>query len=149
MITNNKTNTVSWLDYLTYSVRLRLAQCQTTKDDLSILLDAKLQWEQDTGHYSGYTKEDLLSGKTYENPVLHADYPIDIHSYKKDSSTLQHTTVDYEVPVDILKSANYDNLFIAGRCVSTDFSAQAALRIQTSCFSMGEAVAREVKKLLG
>ena len=42
-----------------------------------------------------YTKEDLLSGKTYENPVLHADYPIDIHSYKKDSSTLQHTTVDY------------------------------------------------------
>ena len=60
MITNNKTNTVSWLDYLTYSVRLRLAQCQTTKDDLSILLDAKLQWEQDTGHYSGYTKEDLL-----------------------------------------------------------------------------------------
>ena len=96
-----------------------------------------------------YTKEDLLSGKTFENPVLHADYPIDIHSYKKDSSTLQHTTVDYEVPVDILKSANYDNLFIAGRCVSTDFSAQAALRIQTSCFSMGEAVAREVKKLLG
>ena len=96
-----------------------------------------------------YTKEDLLSGKTYENPVLHADYPIDIHSYKKDSSTLQHTTVDYEVPVDILKSANYDNLFIAGRCVSTDFSAQAALRIQTSCFSMCEAVARAVKKLLG
>lgn len=41
MTTNNKTRTVSWLDYLTYNVRLRLAQRQTTKDDLPILLDAK------------------------------------------------------------------------------------------------------------
>lgn len=62
MTTNNNTiNTVSWLDYLPYNVRLRLAQCQTTKDDLSILLDAKWQWAQDTGHCNGYTKEDILS----------------------------------------------------------------------------------------
>lgn len=38
MITNNN---VSWLDYLPYDVHVRLAQCQTTKDDLPILLDAK------------------------------------------------------------------------------------------------------------
>ena len=57
---NNTTSTISWLDYLPYNVYMRLAQCQTTKADLSILLDAKWQWAQDTGHYSGYTKEDLL-----------------------------------------------------------------------------------------
>ena len=51
----------NWLDYLHYNVRLRLIQCQTTKDDLSILLDAKWQWAQDTGHYNGYTKADFLS----------------------------------------------------------------------------------------
>src|SRR5574344_1498592 len=95
-----------------------------------------------------YTKDDLLSGRTYDEPVLHADYPIDIHSYKKDSSTLQKTVVDYELPIECLKAVNYDNLFIAGKIVSADFEAQAALRIQTSCFSMGEAVARHVKKLL-
>lgn len=95
-----------------------------------------------------YTKDDLLSGRTYDEPVLHADYPIDIHSYQKDSSTLQKTVVDYELPIECLKAVNYDNLFIAGKIVSADFEAQAALRIQTSCFSMGEAVARHVKKLL-
>mgnify|MGYP001625199527 CR=1 FL=1 len=38
MTTNN---TESWLNYLPHNVYMRLAQCQTTKEDLSILLDAK------------------------------------------------------------------------------------------------------------
>ena len=58
---NNKTNTVSWLDYLPYNVYMRLAQCQATKADLPILLNAKRQWAQDTGHYNGCTKEDMLA----------------------------------------------------------------------------------------
>lgn len=62
MTTNNTTSTISWLDYLPYNVYMRLAQCQTIKGDLPILLNAKWQWAQDTGHYSGYTKEDLLDG---------------------------------------------------------------------------------------
>lgn len=95
-----------------------------------------------------YTKNDLLSNNTYENPVLHANYPIDIHSYKKDSSTLQNTTVDYELPIECLCISNYNNVFVAGRSLSADFEAQAALRIQTSCFSMGESVAKEVFRLL-
>lgn len=41
MTTANTIKTISWLDYLPYNVRLRLVQCQTTKGDLSILLDAK------------------------------------------------------------------------------------------------------------
>lgn len=60
MTANNKNNAVSWFDYLPYNVRLRLAQCQTTKADLPILLDAKWRWAQDTGHYNGYTKDDIL-----------------------------------------------------------------------------------------
>lgn len=62
MNTNNNTKTVSWLDYLPHNVYLRLAQCQTTKGDLSILLDAKCQWAQDTGHYRRHTKDDILVG---------------------------------------------------------------------------------------
>ena len=95
-----------------------------------------------------YTKNDILSGTSIKNPVLHANYPIDIHSYKKDSSTLQHSSVDYELPIECLMSSDYDNLFIAGRNVSADFSAQAALRIQTSCFSMGEAVAKYTSEIM-
>ena len=96
-----------------------------------------------------YTKEDIMSGHTYENPVLHSDYPIDIHSYKKDASSLQKDVVDYELPFECLMASGFDNLFLAGRNISSDFSSQAALRIQTSCFSMGEAVAKHVAKLLG
>lgn len=52
--------TTSWLDYLPYNVDMRLANCQTTKNDLPILLDAKWRWMQDTGRYNGRTKEDAL-----------------------------------------------------------------------------------------
>lgn len=52
--------TTSWLDYLPHNVYVRLVQCQTTKSDLPVLLDAKWQWAQNTGHYNGYTKEDIL-----------------------------------------------------------------------------------------
>lgn len=96
-----------------------------------------------------YTKDDLLSGKTYENPVLHADYPIDIHSHTKQENGLEKLSVDYELPIECLIASDYKNLFIAGRILSADFSAQAALRVQTSCFSMGEAVAKKVAEYLG
>ena len=94
-----------------------------------------------------YTKEDILSGKTYENPVLSADYPIDIHSYKKETSVLDKVKQPYQLPIGALCASDYKNLFIAGRNLSADFEAQAALRIQTSCFSMGEAVAKHVASL--
>ena len=93
-----------------------------------------------------YTKEDILSGKRYDNPVLHADYPIDIHSYKKDSSTLQHIKVDYELPIECLKSADYDNLYIAGRNVSADFSAQAAFTYSDLLFFNGRGCSKRYSK---
>lgn len=43
-------------------------------------------------------------------------------------------------------SADIDNLFVAGRCISADFMAQGALRVQTSCFSMGEGIAKYIAK---
>lgn len=96
-----------------------------------------------------YTVEDLKSGKKFDNPVLKGNYPIDVHSNKQGKSVLEHTTQDYYLPIEALMSANYENLFVAGRCLSADFYAQAALRIQPSCFSMGEGVAKYIAKLLG
>lgn len=95
-----------------------------------------------------FTKDDILNGANIDNPVLHGDYPIDIHSHKKDTSTLKQIPKGYELPIECLKSNCYDNLFIIGRCLSADFEAQAALRVQKSCFSMGEAVAKEIFKNL-
>ena len=94
-----------------------------------------------------YTYEDLINGKTFENPVLISNYPVDIHSDKKDSSVLEKVYKEYQLPVEALMSDKYENLFFAGRCLSADFKAQAALRIIPSCFSMGEGVAKYIKKI--
>lgn len=93
-----------------------------------------------------YTKDDLVSGRRFETPVLIGNYPIDIHSNDKNGGKLEKVMQDYQLPIEALMSADYDNLFIIGRCLSADFEAQAALRIQASCFSMGEGVAKFIAK---
>lgn len=93
-----------------------------------------------------YTIEDLKSGKKFENPVLISNYPIDVHSTKANDSVLEHTMQEYQLPIESLISADIDNLYVVGRCLSADFYAQAALRIIPSCFSMGEGVAKYILK---
>ena len=94
-----------------------------------------------------YTIDDLKSGKKFDNPALISNYPIDVHSKLKNTSTCEKTG-EYQLPIESLMSFNYDNLFVAGRCLSADYMAQGALRVQASCFSMGEAVAKYIKQQL-
>ena len=89
-----------------------------------------------------YTYEDMISGKKFDNPVVISNYPIDIHSDKKDCSKLEKIAVEYQLPLDSLLVEGFDNLFVIGRCISADFKTQAALRIIPSCFSMGEGLAK-------
>lgn len=91
-----------------------------------------------------YTIEDLKSGKKFEHPALISNYPVDVHSKDKNNSRLEKTG-EYQLPIESLMSYNYDNLFVVGRGLSADYLAQGALRVQASCFSMGEAVARYIK----
>ncbi|HNW26145.1 MAG TPA: FAD-dependent oxidoreductase [Candidatus Gastranaerophilaceae bacterium] len=95
-----------------------------------------------------YTVDDLKSGKKFKNPVLISNYPIDVHSNKDGKSILEKTEKEYQLPVEALISADYDNFFVAGRCLSADFFAQAALRIQPSCFSMGEGLAKHIASVV-
>lgn len=94
-----------------------------------------------------YTIDDLRNGKTFRNPVLRSNYPVDIHSTDKNSSKLEKVE-KYELPIESLMSDDIENLFVAGRCLSADYLAQGALRIQPSCFSMGEGVAKYIKALI-
>jgi len=91
-----------------------------------------------------YTKEDLITGKKFENPVVISNYPIDVHSSKKGCSKLEKVYQEYQLPIESLIVK--DNLFVIGRCLSAEFEAQAALRIIPSCFSMGEGVAKYIAK---
>lgn len=89
-----------------------------------------------------YTYNDLMNGKSFNEPVLISNYPVDIHSDKKAGSILQKVYKEYQLPIESLFVKDYDNLFVIGRCISADFKAQAALRIIPSCFSMGEGLAK-------
>ena len=93
-----------------------------------------------------YTIEDLRSCKKFENPALISNYPVDVHSKDKNSSTLE-IDGEYQLPIESLMSVDYDNLFVVGRCLSADYLAQGALRVQANCFAMGEAVARYLYRL--
>lgn len=92
-----------------------------------------------------YKIEDLKSSKTFENPALISNYPIDVHSKSKNASMCEKTG-EYQLPIESLMSYDYDNLFIVGRGISADYKAQGALRVQASCFSMGEAVAKYISR---
>ncbi|MBR6126892.1 FAD-dependent oxidoreductase [bacterium] len=92
-----------------------------------------------------YTQDDLKSGKKFDSPVVISNYPIDIHSNKKDCSKLEHLYQEYQLPIESLIVK--DNLFVIGRCISADFESQAALRIIPSCFSMGEGLAKYIASL--
>lgn len=91
-----------------------------------------------------FSVNDIISGEKPENVALASDYPIDVHSDKKDCSELRFTKHVWYLPVESLISADYDNLFVVGRCLSAEFKAQAAVRTQMNCFSMGEAVAKYI-----
>ena len=41
-------------------------------------------------------------------------------------------------------SYDVDNLFVIGKILGAEFSAHSALRVQKSCMSMGEAVAKYI-----
>lgn len=92
------------------------------------------------------TKDDLISQKSFETPVLKANYAIDVHSSKKNGSILQKTAC-YQLPVESLISEDFKNLFVTGKIIGADFMAHSALRVQKSCMSMGEGVAKYIKYL--
>lgn len=92
-----------------------------------------------------YSIDDLKSGKKFENPALISNYPVDVHTKDKNSSTLEKAG-EYQLPIESLLSYNYDNLLVAGRGISADYLSQGALRVQASCFSMGEAAAKYIAK---
>ncbi len=92
-----------------------------------------------------YKLSDILTSKTFDNTVLTADYPVDIHSNEADNSTLK-VVKKYFLPAESLICEDFNNLFVCGRNLGAEFEAQAALRIQKSCMSMGEGLVKYLHK---
>jgi hypothetical protein len=88
------------------------------------------------------TREDVLSGRTFEDGVARASWPIELwvegqlgatYEYLEDGQT-------YDIPRRCLQARDFGNLFVAGRCMSATHEALGSARVIGTCLAMGEAV---------
>lgn len=85
------------------------------------------------------TGEDYFNAQKFPDAVCRSAYPIDIHDESLDLAKKLSDGEFYEIPYRSLVTNEFSNLLVVGRCISTNFSAQASVRIQPTCMSMGEA----------
>ncbi|XID93523.1 FAD-dependent oxidoreductase [Paenibacillaceae bacterium WGS1546] len=92
------------------------------------------------GLYS-LTKEDVVSGRKFEDAIARSGYPIDIHDPSGKGVAASWIAGDgaYDIPYRCLVPQDTRNLLAAGRCISTTHEALATTRLTPSCMATGQA----------
>lgn len=101
------------------------------------MLGARESWRI-VGKYF-MTQDDYFGKKKFHDAVCRTAYPIDIHDKTLNLGELLKRGEFYEIPYRALVTNEIENLAVVGRCASGNFAAQASMRIQPTCMSMGEA----------
>ena len=94
------------------------------------------------------TEKDCRAFTKFEDGIATCNYDIDIHNPEGSGTSHYYFPKGeyYTIPYRSLIPKDAENMLVAGRCISADFKAQAALRIIPSCFSMGEGLAKYIAK---
>ena len=77
----------------------------------------------------------------FKDTIALGNYDIDIHN-PEGAGTSHYYFKDgqyYKIPYRALLPKEYDNLLVAGRCISATHEAQASIRIMPICACLGEA----------
>lgn len=87
------------------------------------------------------TADDLLQQRIFEDGIALGNYNIDIHNPAGTGTYIHYFKEGeyYSIPYRSLLPKEFDNLLVAGRCLSATHEAQAAVRIMPICACMGEA----------
>ena len=92
------------------------------------------------------TAQDIVGCRVFDDTIACGGYPIDVHSPDgSDSSMYEETKLSlgygdiYTIPFRALITDGIDNLITAGRCISADFEAQAAIRVSPNAGATGHA----------
>ena len=94
--------------------------------------------------------EDFQRRAVFDDEIGRYSYPIDIHVAKPDKDSYERFQKEYTMfrlgkgesyglPYRILTPQGLKNVWVAGRCVSTDRSMQASLRVMPGCYITGQA----------
>lgn len=85
------------------------------------------------------TAQEYVSAHRYEDSVSRGAHPIDIHVAKGAEQNISFLEKAAYVPYRSLVPEAFDNLLVAGRCLSADKIAFASMRVQASCMGTGQA----------
>jgi len=87
------------------------------------------------------TEEELFAEVPFEDSIALGNYDVDIHSPDGTGTRIRkfERARYYRIPYRSLLPKEYDNLLVAGRCISATHEAQSSVRIMPICVSMGEA----------
>ncbi len=85
--------------------------------------------------------EELKNCTRFEDSIALGNYDIDIHNPEGAGTSHYYFAPGdyYTIPYRTLLPKEYDNLLVAGRCVSATHEAQASIRIMPICCCLGEA----------
>ncbi|OLD64526.1 MAG: hypothetical protein AUI47_05590 [Acidobacteria bacterium 13_1_40CM_2_68_5] len=88
------------------------------------------------------TREDVLSGRKFEDGVARASWPIELWAEGQLGATYEYLEdgQTYDIPRRCLQARDFSNLFVAGRCMSATHEALGSARVIGTCLAMGEAV---------
>jgi len=90
------------------------------------------------------TADDVRSCKNRDDAIGLCACPIDIHLNAADEGQIwemtgQRGSMSYGIPYGCLVPKGVDNLFVAGRCSSSDWEANGSIRMQGACLVTGQA----------
>ena len=85
------------------------------------------------------TGEEYVNAYRYEDSVSRGAHPIDIHVASGPAQSVTFLKRPAYVPYRSLVAEAFDNLLVAGRCISADKTAFASMRVQASCMGTGQA----------
>ena len=93
------------------------------------------------------TQRDISAGRVFEDEIAFGGWPLDDHYpdgffHRGVPNTDYHTPAPYSIPYRTLYSKNVDNLFFAGRNISTSHMALSSTRVMATCALLGEACGR-------
>lgn len=86
------------------------------------------------------TRADVLEERRFDDAIAVNCWPIEDHGAGRGTRWVWLTPGGYcQIPFRALLPKSVSNVIVAGRCLSADHDAQAALRVTANCFSMGQA----------
>ncbi|MBR1967434.1 MAG: FAD-dependent oxidoreductase [Lentisphaeria bacterium] len=85
------------------------------------------------------TGQEYVETVHYEDSIARACHPVDIHLPGDEGQKLMFPKDAGYIPYRSMINADYPNIIVAGRCISADAEAFAAIRVQAPCMEIGQA----------